>query len=776
MIENQNFKLQINHESGTFEILTSATKFPALLDSIIGISGKTAKQKKFDVKFDLRNHSRSAPDRSAVEWMGVNEETGLRWSVIFDLTHSNYLMWRVNLKNETHDPVWIRTIKILSPHFKAAGNLRLAAGCHKENLAFFSNGWQSWSYSGAYLSHQKMRRSRLGILQKPMVINPGTPVFGEKGRFSSDFFGVICDQSSHKGLLLGFLSQKQHYGTITLDLNQDEPAVEMWANGDDARLDPGREMQTDWALIQAVNFEEEGALEPFLNAVAREHHIKNIAESPSGWCSWYFYYQNITEGIVCRNLKYVQFLRDQLPLQVFQIDDGYQSKVGDWFSFDHHFPNGVAPLAEEIKAEGLTPGIWLAPFILQPDSETVKKHPHWLLKDHKGRLASPGFVWNSLGAALDITVPEALAYACQVIHTAAHYWGFEYLKLDFLYAAALKGLYADPSKTRAQVMRMGIEALRRAAGEDTFLVGCGAPLGSVLGLVQAMRIGADVSADWSPKYFHVGSLFRDEPHMPSARNAIQNTLTRAPLHGKWWVNDPDCLLVRPGSNLTLAEIQSLVSAIALTGGSTFLSDDMMRLPEQAVRLASFLVPPIHKAARVLDWIDENTPRKLRIDLKGTVGQWSLVAFFNWRSTKQDVCIHKEEFRFACQDYLVRSIWQETCWISRVDQPLYCGDVSPHGVILLAVRNFTRGVSTFVGSNIHISQGLEIEQWKMQPDKIQLSINNPKKKTWFVDIYSMREIENITGRDQPLKLEKTTKDIYRIHNLRADLSKIALNLK
>ena len=33
--------------------------------------------------------------------------------------------------------------------------------------------------------------------------------------------------------------------------------------------------------------------------------------------------------------------------------------------------------------------------------------------------------------------------------------------------------------------------------------------------------------------------------MPSVRNALQNVLCRLPLHQRWWINDPDCLLLRP---------------------------------------------------------------------------------------------------------------------------------------------------------------------------------------------------------------------------------------
>ncbi len=197
----------------------------------------------------------------------------------------------------------------------------------------------------------------------------------------------------------------------------------------------------------------------------------------------------------------------------------------------------------------MTPGIWLAPFILHRKAALVKDHPDWLLRNSRGKPVNAGYVWNTFTYALDLTNPEALEYTCDVIQAAVEKWGFEYLKLDFLYAAALEGVYQDPTKTRAQVLRMGLEALRDAAGPEVTLLACGCPLGSALGLFEAMRIGADVSGSWEPHFPPVSPILRKEPNMPSARNALQNIITRAPLHRHWWINDPDCLLVRADTDL-----------------------------------------------------------------------------------------------------------------------------------------------------------------------------------------------------------------------------------
>ena len=345
-----------------------------------------------------------------------------------------------------------------------------------------------------------MRRSHLGFLQEPMVINSQAKVPRQRNKFNSDFFALVGDRHSGAGLTLGFLSQKQHFGTVSAEL-RDPYSVEIWANGDGARLDPGKSIETDPALCGGCELDGSTVLDEYLDLVAAEHDIGEIMPPPSGWCSWYYYYQDISEKKMLQNLHTLAELNQSLPLNLFQVDDGFQKEVGDWLEFDPKFPNGLKSLANEVREEGMTPGLWLAPFIVHPRAALQADHPDWLLKDRRGKPARAGFVWNALPYALDITIPEAMNYVREVVRTAVQKWGFSYLKLDFLYAAALNGEYQDRSKTRAMVLREGMEAIREVAGPETFLLGCGLPLGSGVGIVDAMRISADVSGSWKPDYF-----------------------------------------------------------------------------------------------------------------------------------------------------------------------------------------------------------------------------------------------------------------------------------
>lgn len=187
-----------------------------------------------------------------------------------------------------------------------------------------------------------------------------------------------------------------------------------------------------------------------------------------------------------------------MPLDIFQIDDGFQQDVGSWLKFNQKFPDGLKELSQEIVQTGFKPGVWLAPFIVERHSQLTQDHPEWLLRNKCGKLVNSGFVWERLGRALNLTHPEVQDYIREVIHTAVQEWNFPYLKLDFLYGAALPGEQHDPTKTRAQILRRGLEIIREEAGDETILLGCGCPIGPGIGIFDMMRISADVSPDWEP--------------------------------------------------------------------------------------------------------------------------------------------------------------------------------------------------------------------------------------------------------------------------------------
>jgi alpha-galactosidase len=682
----------------------------------------------------------------SITLMVGGERAPVQQRLVFALPHQvPLLLIQMELENQGHIPVYLDRFQFLTSD--RSSSLRTAG---LEPDSFFSNGWQSWNFSGAYGAQDRFQRTRLGFLTEPMRINPGTPHPKQQGSFSSDMFGVLTGRRSRRGLLAGFLSQQQGFGSLACRLEGDSTHLSLWSNGDGARLDPGQRYTTDWACLQFIDLDQPDPLGIYLEAAAREHGLEPARQQcvPRGWCSWYHYYSDLNAQDVRANLQAASRLRPELPLELIQIDDGFESAVGDWFSFKSSFPHGVAPLAQEILQAGFIPGLWLAPFTVQRGSHLAHDHPDWLLR-RRGRLANAGFIFNApFGASLDLTHPQALDYVAEVIHTAVHEWAFPYLKLDFLYTAALGGRYADPTRTRAQVLRRGLETIRHAAGPQTFILGCGCPLGPAIGLVDAMRIGADVAERWAPAHFGTEVFFTGEPDMPSTRNAIQNALTRSPLHQRWWINDPDVLLARPETHLSLAEVQSLASVLGMSGGSLFLSDDLSALPPDRLWIAISLLPPTGKRPQVLDLFDRQTPTRLRLDLENQTGAWHCLALFNWEDQPADLVLRPADFGLDAQKiYLGREFWSGRGVCLGPEGQRFPA-VPAHGAVLAAVRAVSPAAPAYLGSDLHFSQGLEVYGWHSQPGTVEIELARPGQAAGEIELYLPRSpiLAALNGRE------------------------------
>ncbi len=563
----------------------------------------------------------------------------------------------------------------------------------------YQNGFHSWSFCGTTHATAADFGTMLGPLGAPMTFDVATPP-SPRGVRRSDLVAALI--IGERALILGQVTTADQFVKIELDL-RGVPQLSVYAELDGISIDPDEEIASEWIWMEWRDATDPDPFGGYAEAVARAMRPRARARAPSGWCSWYFYYTGVRADDILENLKALVARRDRLPIDLIQIDDGFQAAVGDWMRFHPRFPEGVAPLARAIREAGFTPGLWLAPFLTWPEAQVAREHPDWLLRDARGRPVSAGFNWYRWLRALDPTHPGMKEWLQELIHTAVHRWGFPYLKLDFLYAAALPGRRYDPKATRAQALRRGLQAIREAAGEETFLLGCGCPLGPAIGLVDGMRIGPDVAPHWAPRMFGMGLPFRRERSLPALRNAVRNTLTRAWMHRRWWWNDPDCVLLRMENTfLSEEEIRLLITVIAMSGGMVIDSDPVSALPPERLALWSALLPPHGERPEIPDLLKREFPRMLR-----------------WRRDIADVPVvwlgllnpedHPWETEIPLRDLgLPETAWGVEFW-SRVARRLE-GQLPvmlpPHGAALWTLRPIRPGFQ-WIGSTLRLPPGQEI---------------------------------------------------------------------
>jgi alpha-galactosidase len=489
-------------------------------------------------------------------------------------------------------------------------------------LAVFRNGWQSWSPTRSLAAAQREPSIRLGLLRE-MTASPLAR--GSVATIHSDLVTAIREGASGPGLVAGFLGGASQFGGFAYHARSDELLLRAVLPFEGVPLERGEERRGETLAI-ALASDVVAGLEDWASRLGAAMSARIGRGAVTGWCSWYEYFTRIDAAKLHADLARARGLADRLGIELFQIDDGYQAAIGDWTSPGAGFPDGVGALAREIRASGLEAGLWLAPFLARPESRVARDHPDWLARGQSGRPRTGVFnpAWSLRGTAwpLDPTHPGVEEWLARLVERVTREWGFGFLKLDFLYAAALPAVRHDRRRTGAEALRRGLEVVRRAAGEEVHLLGCGCPLGPAVGIVDSMRIGADVAPYWSD---WLARLVGRDHDFPATKNAIRNTLSRSFLHGRLWQNDPDCLLARARRRLTLDEVQALASAIAVSGGTLLLSDaldslgsDRRELVERVRSVRDEVVPA---SVRCLDLLRPGFPRTLWARRRG--GGWYL---------------------------------------------------------------------------------------------------------------------------------------------------------
>ena len=428
---------------------------------------------------------------------------------------------------------------------------------------FFANGFQSWTDTKEFAKGEMMADEGLigrGIFGKsPFGINlVGDYTFvdqpKEYGVFHSISFAYVRDGKSID--LFGSLNDRTGYTIIYADMNKNTLKY--------SKDVEGITINEPYKLLDLYfdNGEYEAVFDRYFDAM----NIKPLTDRKiKGYTSWYNYYQNISEDIILRDLEAIGKRSDLV--NTFQIDDGYQTAVGDWLSIDKKkFPNGMKPVADKIHEKGLKAGIWLAPFGAQRGSKIAAEHPDWLVKNKKGKPIIVGANWGGF-YPLDIDNQQARDYIKGVFDVVLNQWGFDLVKLDFLYATAVVPMH---NKTRGQLAYESIDFLRECVG-DKQILGCGVQQMPCFGKVEYMRIGADMSLGWKH------SLIRKNMHREdvSTPNAIHNSVYRRCLNKRAFLCDPDVFLLRKTNiHFTPQQQRVLAKFIKLFGEVLFVSDNV----------------------------------------------------------------------------------------------------------------------------------------------------------------------------------------------------------
>ncbi|MBR3357614.1 MAG: alpha-galactosidase [Solobacterium sp.] len=434
----------------------------------------------------------------------------------------------------------------------------------------FMNGFQTWTHCPEYIAKEGRIRGLIGIPRAAIR------------RFRLDRYGNyhFVDYAYRRGVLHGESWCSFRDGeTYRLFASLDEtPGYTLfrydWRN---QLLTVNRDCE---GIVYNGNypafdlFVMEGKENEVYDAWFSELGVRPLTEERiAGYSSWYNRYQNISEQAIRQDLNGCARILKEGDL--FQIDDGWEPFVGDWLEADPvKFPHGMKAAADAAHAKGYKAGLWLAPFVAETNSSLYKNHPDWFLK-HNGKPWCDGSNWSSF-YSLDIDHPEVIAYLEKVFDRVFREWGYDLVKLDFLYAAAPFG---TDTETRAARMIRANKLLRKWC-EGRLILGCGVPVMTCFGMFEYCRISCDVTLDWNDKAY-MQIIHRERP---STKNAMNNIVTRRMLNHRAYLSDPDVFFLRE-ENCTLTPVQKHDLAVldALLGGVFLTSDDPSSYTDEMVR-------------------------------------------------------------------------------------------------------------------------------------------------------------------------------------------------
>ncbi len=547
-----------------------------------------------------------------------------------------------------------------------------------EDYVYLKNGYQSWSLTRPISVRKRDKKLSLIIPKLTWYARVVHYYRIDEPENISNYFTAIKTKVFE--LVLGFTSQEHYHGYFIAEKNR---IIALNATDDLNR----EEFTSENLFISISNwidgFKKYGELLP-----------RRKKKGVYGWCSWYYFYRNIDESKIRRVLKELRELG--IPVQVFQVDDGYQKTLGDWLEFNKKFSGSLSDLAKDIERNGFIPGLWIAPFLVTRYSKIYKEHKDWLVKDDRGKPLEAFYnpVWEGkVTYALDLSRDDVIEFLKDLFSKLVEA-GFRYLKLDFLYAGMIEGARHRNDMTRVEIYRRALKAIREAVGDDVYLLGCGAPIGESYGFFDGMRIGEDTEHRWKGHpFFRLLRGLTGFWAFPNMKDSLKNTIHRWLLNYTW-NNDPDVLILRKGVSDNLIRAQTTV--YFLLSGHIMFSDPPSLMTKFGREAYIKSIPPLENRGYVVDYYREE-PSIIVANSNKKI----LIGVVNLGDSKIKRRINLHEF--GIKDPFVIDFWEEKV-VGKVKE--ITADVPPRDAKLYVISDSS---DEFLGTTVDLGQRISIEK-------------------------------------------------------------------
>lgn len=428
---------------------------------------------------------------------------------------------------------------------------------------------------------------------------------------------------------------------------------------------------------------------------------KRCPTAPTGWMSWNIYFdkagakENLEEAKLGK--KYFQpFGMEFWSIESWQGNSN-ELPVSKFYNVDREvnkeqFPEGMKKLADDIRALGFRPGMWIVPYGTG-NEEFYKKHKNWFLHNAQGK---PIQTWPGK-FTLDISNPEVLTHLRGVFQTYRKDWGYEFFKIDGMSIGEFwptQKTWKPEMRARLSDTKHGdwnerfIRNFRAGLGDDAVILACGTSVTApgVL-MADASRIGADIV----------------NPNKPVTwknilRQALES-LKRLYTHNIIVYNDPDTLMVNTA--ISLEEAQVTTTVVSLPGQVTFDGDKLADLPQSRIRLIQQALPVCDVHPMELYSIWDRLPI-WNLAVARPFLKWNVAAVFNWGEEETIRNLDFKELGLdSTKEYALYEFWtNEYYGTARTDLKI---KLPAHSVRLFAIHPLLDRPQ-FLSSDRHVTQG------------------------------------------------------------------------
>jgi hypothetical protein len=490
--------------------------------------------------------------------------------------------------------------------------------------------------------------------------------------------------------------------------------------------------------------------------------------APTGWSSWYCYYMAPDEEDLVEETDALAEKLKPYGLEYVQLDAAYtRGAEANWLEWNKEmYPKGGKWWFGYVRQKGLKPGLWLNAYgdnYANPSMADAYPEEYYL-RDSLGNLSGACCTADTTVVRLDYTNPEVIEnHLKPLFETLVNDWGLDYLKdagwgtwMDY-YEENRANAY-DPEMDSREAYRNVQAAIRKAMGEDNYIVGCAMhEIGVGFGFYDGSRTGGDDYAQWT-----------GEGHWSGGMQTYFNSLFGANwLNGICWWSDPDDVMVRDPLNMD--EARTIVSSISLTGQAYIISDyiagftrerlqdflhsdlnigwarqypDKVKpLPDEKLRLYRETMPAM--PIRAMDLFPfrtrpaccprpETFPRALDLKVNAVPGMYDVVALYNWEdeSAVQSLDLREDLGLENETAYLVFDFWNRK--LSGITRTTIQEEVPAHGTKALIIKKVSE-VPQLLATSRHLTAAYGIREirWNKEAGSLEGS-----SETVPGDLYTM----------------------------------------